>query len=135
MGRSNIDLTTLFQQVSECRSSGLTDKNWCLEHGIALSTFYLWLKKLRDSASFEIPESEASGDSSSFSLRQDVVNVNVIPDHPRSSSHQQITHSYPTKTEEAPITITLDSIQIRIQNSADPTLVADTLRMLRGFLC
>ena len=26
--------------ISECRSSGLSDKDWCMEHQIGISTFY-----------------------------------------------------------------------------------------------
>ena len=26
--------------INECRSSGMTDIDWCREHGIAVSTFY-----------------------------------------------------------------------------------------------
>jgi transposase-like protein len=33
--------------INECRSSGMTDSDWCREHGIAVSTFYYWIKQLR----------------------------------------------------------------------------------------
>lgn len=29
----------------ECRSSGLSDYQWCMEHNINPSTFYNWVKK------------------------------------------------------------------------------------------
>lgn len=32
--------------ISECRSSGLSDKDWCMEHQIGISTFYYHVKRL-----------------------------------------------------------------------------------------
>ncbi len=36
--------------ISECRSSGLSDKDWCMEHQIGISTFYYHVKRLRNKA-------------------------------------------------------------------------------------
>ena len=33
--------------IMECRSSGLTDYQWCIEHDIKPGTFYNWVKRLR----------------------------------------------------------------------------------------
>ena len=41
--------------INECRSSGMTDIDWCREHGIAVSTFYYWVKQLRKESA-QIPE-------------------------------------------------------------------------------
>ena len=41
--------------INECRSSGMTDSDWCREHGIAVSTFYYWVKQLRRESA-QIPE-------------------------------------------------------------------------------
>ena len=32
--------------ILECRNSGLTDYQWCQEHGIHPGTFYNWVSKL-----------------------------------------------------------------------------------------
>ena len=32
--------------INECRSSGMTDIDWCREHGIAVSTFYYFHRQL-----------------------------------------------------------------------------------------
>lgn len=42
------------ERVQECRSSGLPVKMWCKEHGIKLSTFYTWQKKVFYSISTEV---------------------------------------------------------------------------------
>ena len=39
-------LTTKEEQlrlIEECRASGLTDTEWCLQHGIRPKTFYTWI--------------------------------------------------------------------------------------------
>ncbi len=32
-----------YQMILECRSSGLSDYQWCMEHGIKRGTFYNWV--------------------------------------------------------------------------------------------
>ena len=34
--------------IRACKSSGLSDHQWCLEHGVSVSTFYRRLKKFRN---------------------------------------------------------------------------------------
>lgn len=36
-----------YRLVMECRSSGLTDHQWCREKGICPGTFYGWVRRLR----------------------------------------------------------------------------------------
>lgn len=38
------------QLIQECRSSGLTDRTWCEQHGILVSSFYNAVKRLRKKA-------------------------------------------------------------------------------------
>ena len=42
--------------IMECRSSGLSDYQWCEAHGINAGTFYNWVSKLRK-AGVTIPNS------------------------------------------------------------------------------
>ena len=41
--------------IMECRSSGLSDQQWCMQHDINPGTFYNWVKRLRKKACYEIP--------------------------------------------------------------------------------
>ena len=43
--------------MQECHSSRLPVKIWCKEHGIKLSTFYTWQKKVFCSVSTEVQAS------------------------------------------------------------------------------
>lgn len=36
--------------ITQCRPSGLTDHQWCIENGIPVSTFYYHVKALRKKA-------------------------------------------------------------------------------------
>lgn len=36
-----------YRLIMECRQSGLTDHQWCVEHDIKPGTFYNWVKRLR----------------------------------------------------------------------------------------
>ena len=38
-----------YQLIMECRSSGLSEYQWCTEHNINPGTFYNWVKRLRKS--------------------------------------------------------------------------------------
>jgi len=33
--------------ITQCRSSGLTDKEWCEQYGVNMSTFYNAINRLR----------------------------------------------------------------------------------------
>ena len=41
--------------ITQCRSSGLTDRQWCIENRIPVSTFYYHVRTLRKKAC-EVPE-------------------------------------------------------------------------------
>lgn len=41
--------------IMECRQSGLSDHQWCLEHDINPGTFYNWVRRFRKQAC-EFPE-------------------------------------------------------------------------------
>ena len=56
MANKRLDYDKLYETVIECRTSGLTDRQWCLKQGLSFSTFYSWVRRLRESACYEIPE-------------------------------------------------------------------------------
>ena len=62
--------------INECRSSGMTDKDWCIMHDMHPSTLYKAINRLRKKAC-EIPE---HGDRT-VSLKQEVVEVASIDDN------------------------------------------------------
>ena len=69
----------IYGLVMQCRKSGLSDKQWCINNAIAPSTFYWWIKKLRQQACYEIPEHSFKCNTNIVTEKQDVVCVNVLP--------------------------------------------------------
>lgn len=48
------------EQISNCRSSGLSVTEWCKEHGINVKTYYYHLRKLREKVCEQLPVAVAS---------------------------------------------------------------------------
>ena len=65
-----------YQLIMECRNSGLSDYQWCKEHGIHPGTFYNWVSRLRKKACCKIPESISREDPSPAPV-QEVVRLNL----------------------------------------------------------
>ena len=42
--------------IEECRASGLTNKEFCRQHGISEKSYYYWLRKLRDHVAEAVPQ-------------------------------------------------------------------------------
>jgi len=135
LAKKRLNHNAIFELIMQCRSSGLSDRQWCMNQGIPQSTFYTWLKKLRDKACYEIPESSNRTDNSSRSLPQDVVQVKIIPDSmPALNAVAELPFTQDALGTDS-ITIRMAGIEVGIKNSANPHLLADTLKMLRMFLC
>lgn len=74
-----------YKLILECRSSGLTDYQWCKDHGINPGTFYNWVKRLRKKACYDIPAPAGRDD---FRPRevQEVVPLMIIDNEPEVPS-------------------------------------------------
>ena len=77
-----------FRLIMECRASGLTDHEWCMQNGIRPGTFYNWVKRLRKNGCTDIPKS-AGGHAHG---RQEVVRIELAPPEPNG---QNPVMSYP----------------------------------------
>ncbi|MDV9522916.1 IS66 family insertion sequence element accessory protein TnpA [Clostridioides difficile] len=118
--------------ILECRQSGLSDYQWCHQNGINNSTFYNWVKKLRDVACQDTLTEPVSSNQVK-PISQDVVKVNVIPKNDLISvSNPRILAT--DTTESASIELILNECNIKIHNNADPALLAYTINLLRGVL-
>ena len=113
--------------INECRSSGMTDSDWCREHGIAVSTFYYWVKQLRRESA-QIPE-PAYGHSEHPRPRQDVVPIDIIPEHFPLQYNDPSPDTYHT------LEILLGSATIRVSDKTDPELLSRTLQILKAVVC
>lgn len=117
--------------IKECRSSGLTDKDWCDRHGISRSNFYYHLRRLRKKAC-EIPEASSS---CKISLRQEVVPVEIRDnDAPLPAVTSEPIPHFPSPSARAAICIRFRNVEIEIRNGADDDVIRNTLSAAGG-LC
>ena len=119
--------------IDECRSSGLSDYEWCREHQISSTTFYNHAKKLRALACE--PEQH---DYSVPAAGQNVVQVSVTDegDSKRSPVLPSTTISRKTdparlNTVEPAMVITISGIRAEFSNSASASLIRRTINALQ----
>lgn len=125
-----------YRLIMECRSSGLTDHQWCLEHDIKPGTFYNWVKRLRSSGCGDIP---AASRSQTCGRRQEIVkiemeNPGVFDCSPTAFRNQPKIH-HPMPGQAAEMEILSSDWSIRIPNGTDPDLLRLTLQMLGAGSC
>lgn len=125
------------QLIMECRASGLSDYQWCKEHGIHPGTFYNWVSRLRKKAC-EIPESISSAEPSPAPV-QEVVRLRFNPktSEPEQMRLCQPTLEYPAGITDMPVVIeiALGNATIRIANGTDPVILDRVLSLVKGAVC
>jgi transposase-like protein len=120
-----------YQLIMECRSSGLSDYQWCTEHDINPGTFYNWVKRLRRKAGYDIPSATGRGDYTPV-LKQDVVKLEVIPDHQESPIPSVGSTMLPVEETRSAIEIMFGTVSIKISNDVDPRLLSQILKTVAG---
>ena len=129
-----------YNLVMECRSSGLSDQQWCLQHDINPGTFYNWVKRLRAKKHYDIPAATRQAGLTA-AVKQDVVKVEILQDHSgqvheiSEPSHVEDTECILPQPETAPIEIHLNKAVLRITNDIDPRLLSQILRSIGGCVC
>lgn len=120
-----------YRLVMECRQSGLSDYNWCLEHNIKPGTFYNWVKRLRQSGAYAIPNS-AGRDSYKAVPKQDVVKVELIEEPVKISKPAYIMNEQVPSDFHHTLELHIGNASILISNDIDPILLAQTIQLLQG---
>lgn len=132
MANAKLDIDKIFKLVMACRQSGMSDRQWCIEHDIHPSTFYYWIKKLRNHACYDIPENTyhtSNKDSPSCIIKQDVVKVDLIPIEPPPP------YASVQSMNSTPVVIQYQEANILIQDNFNPNTLKDVLRVLKEALC
>lgn len=116
-----------YQLIMECRRSGLSDQQWCLNHDIKPGTFYNWVKRLRQKGERDIPA--ATGRASLRSVPQEVVKIEL----------NKAAVAPPVDVCFNPAAIgmemTVGSVRLHIPNGTDPLLLTQTLKVLTELIC
>lgn len=137
MANKGLNPQEKFRLITECRQSGLSDQQWCLEHGIKPSTFYNWVSRLRKMPCFDIPQSQSRLDYF-MGTKQDVVPLEVVSESPNGSNLMMSLGS-PAETERNELIPTMElnlgTLSIRFSNSINPSLLEKTFELLKGLSC
>jgi transposase-like protein len=127
-----------YELIMECRSSGLSDYQWCHEHGINPATFYNWVKRLRKKACYDIPPATGRG-LYKASPKQEVVKLQVIGEYdsiePVPASNKDTLMITDSLASTSAIEISYGSSIIKISNSVDPLLLAQVIKSVGGISC
>ena len=121
--------------ILECRTSGLSDYQWCEQNGINKSSFYNWVNRLRK-AGYQFPDSKSK--KNSLPLKQEVVKVEVRSTELEASSiiemqNAPISNSLTTQSDTLPaVEIQMAVTTIRFFNNTNPDLLKCTLECLGG---
>jgi transposase-like protein len=127
-----------YKMIMECYQSGLTTSQWLLKNGINQATFYKWVKKLRDNACYNIPPANPVRRISTVPMKQEVVQVNVVPDNPSAdiSMNHEIVPPIPYgQNILCPVIIQMAGASILVNDNADEHLLKNVIRSLKEALC
>lgn len=129
-----------FDLILECRTSGLTDYQWCKQKGISTNTLYRWINKFRQNGYPNIPK--AKGKSQIASAKQEVVKLDIVADIPCETSGYNFCEN--NGQEDGPdvfsgsVSPTMEIIKngtlIRVSNNVNPQLLDAVLSRLGGLL-
>jgi len=112
--------------IKRCKSSGLSDYQWCRDNGIALTSFYRKLKQFRD-IHIE-PSAQVLPIAKTQESVQEVVPLEVIPD-------QETQTSYNNEGKVVAARVTVKGMTIEVFNAADPGLIKDIIQCAWGSSC
>lgn len=123
-----------FQLITECRQSGLSDHQWCMEHQINPATFYNWVSRMRKKACYEVP-APAGRNTYAKTAKQDVVRIDILQENPSAPLAEQKAIPSDRCMLSSVMEITINGCSIRVTNDADHVLLAQTIRLLQGAVC
>ena len=120
-----------YRLVMECRSSGMSDHQWCMEKGICPGTFYGWVRRLRQKGYQDIPDPVHG---QRVSTRQEIVRIEPdTPALPDASPPLLETACPPLPVPVMELSVA--GVVLRIPNGTDPALLREAVRLIGGRSC
>ena len=111
--------------IQACKASGKTVKAWCKENGISIKTYYYRLRRIRLAA---LQEPEKSG----VYFPATGASAPVFAKLPFTSAGENMNMgSVNVDMSAIAVTVRMGIVAIDINNSADPNVVSQALRLLR----
>jgi len=124
-----------YRLVMECRSSSLTDYQWCLEHDIKPGTFYNWVKHLRQKGYVIIPSAARNQNP----VKQEMVEISIQKASNPILEMEVVSEPLPGSasiSSEIPvIELLLLGAAVRIPQGTDADFLEQVLRTVRRTLC
>lgn len=138
--------------IQECRMSGMSDHQWCLQHDIRPGTFYNWVSrnKKRDDVYIPSPGGAAEywpedrPDIVRIELNQNRSIATVQPAElseaavvsPSLSQPNSPGNSLYASLPSAPVLeLEMNGTKVKISNDVNPDLLVHVLEFLRGGIC
>ncbi len=129
--------------VTECHQSGLADFEWCQKNNIKVSTFYGWVHRLKLSGKIDTLAVMPNAISRQPE-QQDIVKIAIEGERPFPAAGNTANmpddegNDLPAAQVQSgcPVMeVVLNGIRLRVTNEINPKLLADTIRLLRGYEC
>ena len=111
--------------IQECRTSGMSDKDWCDQHHIQRSSFYYHIRRFRDSAC-TIPEASLPV----VHGKQEVVQIQ-ISNADSFPVHTPALNNPLEFSSNTAIRLTIHGFRIEITNAAAGETIANTITALQ----
>lgn len=121
-----------YRLITECRTSGRIDYQWCIAHNIKPGTFYNWVKRLRQRGNMDIPTPASNKDPA----RQDIVEIHLeqpsatVPASGMLSDAS--TGTSPIFSQPPVLELAMAGAVLRIPQGTDPALLEQILFILKG---
>jgi len=132
MRATRIPADEQYRLIMECRASGLTDHEWCLQHDIKPGTFYNWVKRLRKKGHTELPDAA----SHHAPRRQEIIKIELnSPDEMNRNLIPSFQEPEPCQVPDSSMELSIAGKILRIPNGTDPVLLRQTLLILRDLSC
>ena len=130
-----VNIDEQYRLIMECRSSGLTDYQWCLEHDIKPGTFYNWVKRLRQKGCAGIP----SATGGRASNKQEVVKIYLqklsVPMPGAETVSGSFPYPVPALSEVPVIELFMSGVTVRIPQGTDAGFLEQVLQTLGKISC
>ncbi len=120
--------------IMECRASGLSDAQWCMEHDIKPGTFYNWIKRLRKHPEIQIPQRT----SLPAAQQQEVVQVVFSKDSSVvevAPAVEQAPFDSESAETETVMEFSVGNATLKIPSGTNPALLKLVLQCMQESIC
>ena len=131
MRATRIPADEQFRLIMECRASGLTDHEWCLQNDIKPGTFYNWVKRLRQKGCTEITDAL----SSHSPHRQEIVKIEFPTPGTTGTMISSAQDEINQPVQNGVMELSIAGTVLRIPNGTDSTLLRQTMHILKELSC